>query len=165
MTIKRKDRKESNNTDSNLFKRLVEKIRSKIENTEGMAVVIPKVQVPEIVSTFNRLLLETVSLFNIYWYLSDELNSQNVNIDKCYYHIDNFYQKVYVVEEMYYRLISKIFLHKSEIDKNKILAELDSFGYKNLTKFLVRFHNSEDIKNVRKRRKELIHRTGHSAGG
>ncbi|GAI14817.1 unnamed protein product, partial [marine sediment metagenome] len=94
---------------------------------------------------------EILAIIDIPNYLKDELSTKEINLDKCYYHIDNFYHRLYVLEEMYYRMISKIFLHRTETNRSTIEDVLSSFGYKELNTFLSNFNKDKHIKAVRKR--------------
>lgn len=145
------------------YRKLLKDVGEKFASTKGIAVVLPEIQLEEVRKTYLRFLDEILAIIDISSYLKEELNNKESDIYKSYYHIDNFYHRLYVLEEMYYRLISKIFLHRTKTDRTTIENELSSFGYKELNRLISNFNKDKDVKSVRKRRKELVHRTDYSA--
>lgn len=136
---------------------------NKFEVDKEPAVVLPVIQIKEIQKIYIRVLDEILMIVDIPNYLKKELENKEIDLHKCYYHIDNFYQRLYILEQMYYRLIAKILLRSDEKERGVIENALSSFGYKKLSTLLTNFSKDKHIKEVRKRRKELVHRTGHSA--
>lgn len=110
----------------------------------------------------SRLSAELNSIHTALEYLMDELKNDSSDYNKCFYHFDNFYHRIFVLEEMYYGLLSKVFFYISH-EKDGLETHLNDLGYKDLKLLLSNFKKDSDIQNVRKRRRELVHRTGYSA--
>ena len=106
---------------------------------------------------------EIFSIIDVRFYLDEELSKKETNLSRCYYHIDNFYHRIYVLEEMICRLISNILLHKSFNNKDEFQKELQASSYVDIKRSWNAFLKDDVIAKARKRRTKLVHRTGYSA--
>ena len=150
---------------SDYFRSLLDVLKSVSSKLHGKktSVVLPTIQVTKTFRAFDRLVDELFALLSVKYYLEEELENTNTDINKCYYHIDNFYHRIYVLEEMIFRLISNIFLGQSLPNKEEFEKELNASSYVDIKKMVTDFAKDKEISKARKRRAALVHRTGFSA--
>lgn len=146
----------------NSFLAILKNINNKLAG-KHTSVVLSKIQVRKIQNTFTRLINEMFAILDIKFYLDEEIRKKDIDVNKCYYHIDNFYHRIYVLEEMVCRLLSNVFLHKSFVDKEDFEKELNASSCIDVKKIMSDHLKDKEIIEARKRRTELVHRTGYSA--